>query len=151
MSWRLRVTHTTQYRYASPVTQSYNEVRLTPRSDRRQNVVVSRVETHPATRAYRYSDYWGTTVTSFDLHAPHTELTVVGSSVVETGGEVSPVGGATWTDLRGEDVLDRYTEYLGWTSTSPATASSPPGPGNSAVVSVPWTPSMPPPLGSIPR
>jgi transglutaminase-like putative cysteine protease len=119
MSWRLRVTHTTQYRYASPVTQSYNEVRLTPRSDRRQNVVVSRVETQPATRAYRYTDYWGTVVTSFDLHAPHTELTVTGSSVVETGGEVAPVGGASWTDLRGSEILDRYTEYLGWTDYVP--------------------------------
>ena len=66
------------------MTASYNEARLTPRSDSRQNVILNRVETVPATRSYRYVDYWGTAVTAFDLHAPHTELEVTASSVVET-------------------------------------------------------------------
>ncbi len=112
MSWRVRVIHTTGYRYRSVVTQSYNEVRLTPRSDRRQNVVVSRVETTPATRQYRYTDYWGTVVTSFDLHAPHTQLKVVGASVVETSSEVEPIRTGTWADLREDNLVDRYTELL---------------------------------------
>ena len=83
--------HATGYRYAAPVHQSYNEVRLTPRTDNRQNVIVSRVETDPATRLYRYSDYWGTTVTAFDLHAPHKELAVIATSVVETATAQPPV------------------------------------------------------------
>ena len=33
MTWRLQVTHTTRYRYSAPVSQSYNEARLEPRSD----------------------------------------------------------------------------------------------------------------------
>ena len=82
--WRMRVVHSTGYAYKSPVTASFNEARLTPRSDSRQNVILNRVETVPATRSYRYVDYWGTAVTSFDLHAPHTELEVTSSSVVET-------------------------------------------------------------------
>ena len=82
--WRLRVVHSTGYAYKSPVTASFNEARLTPRSDTRQNVILNRVETVPATRSYRYVDYWGTAVTAFDLHAPHTELEVTSSSVVET-------------------------------------------------------------------
>ena len=82
--WRMRVVHATGYAYKSPVTASFNEARLTPRSDSRQNVILNRVETVPATRSYRYVDYWGTAVTAFDLHAPHTELTVTSSSVVET-------------------------------------------------------------------
>ncbi|WP_277424517.1 transglutaminase N-terminal domain-containing protein [Mycobacterium avium] len=57
--WRLRVVHTTGYAYQSPVTASYNEARLTPRSNNRQNVILNRVETIPATRSYRYIDYWG--------------------------------------------------------------------------------------------
>ncbi|HEV8560536.1 MAG TPA: transglutaminase family protein [Actinophytocola sp.] len=115
MNWRIRVVHTTGYRYESPVTQSYNEARLTPRSDRRQNLVVSRVETTPATRSYRYTDYWGTEVTAFDLHAPHTELKIVSSAVVETGDITSPADGASWADLRSSAVVDRYAEYLEWT------------------------------------
>lgn len=58
MKWRLRVVHTTGYRYATAVTQSYNEARLTPRHDERQNLMVARLETVPATRAYKYTDYW---------------------------------------------------------------------------------------------
>src|SRR5882757_7607779 len=77
--WRLRVVHSTGYAYKSPVTASYNEARLTPRSDSRQNVILNRVETVPATRSYRYVDYWGTAVTAFDLHAPHTELEAAAS------------------------------------------------------------------------
>lgn len=107
--------HTTGYRYESPVTQSYNEARLTPRSDRRQNLVVSRIETTPATRSYRYTDYWGTAVTSFDLHAPHTELKIVSSAVVETGDTAAPVDKASWAELRSSTVVDRFTEYLEWT------------------------------------
>jgi transglutaminase-like putative cysteine protease len=107
--------HTTGYRYSAPVTQSYNEARLTPRGDRRQNVIVSRVETTPATRSYRYTDYWGTEVTAFDLHAPHTELKIVSSSVVETGDGDTPSSGVSWAELRSADVVDRYAEYLEWT------------------------------------
>lgn len=115
MSWRVRVVHTTGYRYESPVTQSYNEARLTPRSDRRQNLVVSRVETTPATRSFRYTDYWGTAVTAFDLNAPHTELKIVSSAVVETGDTRPPADEASWADLRSATVADRYSEYLEWT------------------------------------
>ncbi|WP_163509974.1 transglutaminase family protein [Fodinicola acaciae] len=119
MSWRIRVVHSTGYRYEAPVTQSYNEARLTPRSDRRQNVVVARVETAPATRSYRYTDYWGTVVTAFDLHAPHKELKVVSSSVVETGDDSEPIDKAAWSELREPAVLDRYTEVLEPTAYTP--------------------------------
>lgn len=112
MSWRVRVVHTTGYRYDEPVVQSYNEARLTPRGDGRQNLVVNRVETTPATRAYKYTDYWGTAVTAFDLHAPHTELKVVASSVVETAEEDRPVRVTPWSGLREENVLDRFGELL---------------------------------------
>ena len=39
---------------------------------------------HPAANLFRYRDYWGSRVHCFDLHQPHAELTVVGSSLVET-------------------------------------------------------------------
>src|SRR5690349_18520848 len=106
--WRTRVLHATGYAYPSPATASYNEARLTPRSDSRQNVVLNRVETVPATRSYRYVDYWGTAVTAFDLHAPHTELTVTSASVVETDRPEAPAEKVAWSDLGGEAVIDRY-------------------------------------------
>jgi transglutaminase-like putative cysteine protease len=117
--WRLRVVHSTGYAYKSPATASFNEARLTPRSDNRQNVILSRVETVPATRSYRYIDYWGTAVTAFDLHAPHTELEVTASSVVETDKPEPPTEKATWDELRSEAVVDKYDEVLGPTHYTP--------------------------------
>ena len=117
--WRMRVVHATGYAYKSPVTASYNEARLTPRSDSRQNVILNRVETVPATRSYRYVDYWGTAVTAFDLHAPHTELEVTSSSVVETEKPEPPTKKVSWEDLVATAVIDRFDEVLSPTEYAP--------------------------------
>src|SRR6478609_4625652 len=103
--WRMRVVHATGYAYKSPVTASFNEARLTPRSDSRQNVILNRVETVPATRSYRYVDYWGTAVTAFDLHAQHTELEVTSSSVVLSFNEEATTEKVTWADLESAEVV----------------------------------------------
>ncbi|CAJ1581654.1 transglutaminase family protein [[Mycobacterium] wendilense] len=118
--WRLRVVHATGYAYKSAVTASFNEARLTPRSDQRQNVILNRVETVPATRSYRYVDYWGTAVTAFDLHAPHTELEVTASSVVETDKPEDPELSVSWDDLASEAVADRFDEMLSPSHYTPA-------------------------------
>ncbi len=118
--WRMRVVHATGYAYKSPVTASFNEARLTPRSDSRQNVILNRVETVPATRQYRYVDYWGTAVTTFDLHAPHAELEVTASSVVETEKPDLPTESVSWGDLGSAAVIDRFDELLTPTLYTPA-------------------------------
>jgi transglutaminase-like putative cysteine protease len=120
--WRMRVVHSTGYAYKSPATASFNEARLTPRSDSRQNVILNRVETLPATRSYRYVDYWGTAVTAFDLHAPHTQLEVTSSSVVETDLPEPPGAKVTWADLQAEAVIDRFAEVLSPTGYAPASS-----------------------------
>lgn len=117
--WRLRIMHATGYAYKTPVTASYNEARLTPRSDGRQNVILNRVETVPATRSYRYVDYWGTAVTTFDLHAPHTELEVTGLSVVETDVAEKPEEVVDWDEVHTTAVVDRFDEYLSPTAYVP--------------------------------
>ncbi|MFE9580245.1 transglutaminase domain-containing protein [Nocardia sp. NPDC006044] len=119
MSWRIRVVHTTGYVYDAPVTRSFNEARLTPRADSRQNVILNRVETEPSTRSYRYTDYWGTAVTAFDLHAPHTELEVTGSSVVETEPFAGPAEELDWDELLDPRIADRFDEMLAPTSSVP--------------------------------
>jgi transglutaminase-like putative cysteine protease len=70
------------------------------------------VEIEPAATAYAYRDYWGATVTAFDLHVPHSELTVTGTSIVEAGPEPSHHRFATWADLADPDVRDRFGELL---------------------------------------
>ena len=47
--------------------------------------------------------------------APHTELAVTATSVVETADALAPPRSATWEELAGEEVRDRYTEMLGFT------------------------------------
>jgi len=74
--------------------------------------MVARLESVPAPVAYKYTDYWGTEVNSFDLHTPHTELKVIAASVVETTDQAAPSADATWSQLRSPEVLDEYGEYL---------------------------------------
>jgi transglutaminase-like putative cysteine protease len=112
MSWRIAIAHTTSHRYAREVSASYNEARVVPLTLPRQICLEARVEVSPAARTYRYWDYWGSAVTVFDLHVPHTELVVQGTSVVETSAPADQVGDLTWRDLSTEDVLDRFAELL---------------------------------------
>ena len=112
MTWRLQITHTTDYRYSTPVAQSYNEARLEPRSDRHQAVLSSRVEVDPSTRVVRHIDYWGSVVHHFDLQVPHQELSVVGRAIVETGTAPVEPGDATWDDLADEALRDQFEELL---------------------------------------
>lgn len=113
MTWRLRVEHTTGYRYDRTVTSSYNEARLTPVTDLTQLVLESTVQTAPSTSQHRYWDYWGTQVTSFDLHRPHDALEVTAVSVVDTSGPApEPVDGVSWDALRSDALRDLHAELL---------------------------------------
>ncbi len=84
MSWRLKVRHSTTYEYSGVVHASYNEARISPLDTPSQFTLEHRVEVHPAANLFRYRDYWGSRVHAFDLHQPHTGLSVVGTSLVET-------------------------------------------------------------------
>ena len=119
MTWRLRIRHTTGYRYKGEVRSSYNEARVTPLSTDRQVAVEASVDVTPATRSYRYWDYWGTLVDAFDVHEPHTELSVVGTSVVETSPPDDPAETAGWDDLARPENRDRFAELLGPTAYVP--------------------------------
>ena len=80
----MRVRHSTTFTYADVVHASFNEARISPLDTPSQFTIEHRVEVHPAANLFRYRDYWGSRVHAFDLHGPHRELTVVGTSVVET-------------------------------------------------------------------
>jgi len=112
VSWRVRVVHTTEYTYDAPVSPSYNEARLTPRPDSGRTVIASRVEALPAARVSVYRDYWGNTVSSFDVQQPHTALRVTGTSVVETVAEPASRPDVGWSALHAEEVADTYGELL---------------------------------------
>lgn len=110
MTWRIRVRHTSGYRYAQPVQSSYNEARITPQSTPSQTTLESMVDITPTVPTYRYWDYWGTLVHAFEVNTPHQELTVVGTSTVETGDTLVPDESVTWASVEAEQ--DRLSEYL---------------------------------------
>jgi len=112
MTWRIAVKHRTSYRYAEPVRASHNEVRLTPPTVDGQRTLQAALAITPAVRPLRYVDYWGTTVDSFDVDVPHTELVVLAMSTVDTMMPRSAQDGIDWSGLADPDVRDRFAELL---------------------------------------
>ena len=113
MTWRIGIRHITGYEYERSVTSSYNEARITPISNDRQLVLESEVEVTPPASIYRYWDWWGTLVHSFDLQEPHDELVITGTSVVETSAAPNPPETpASWDNLATFEVRDQYAELL---------------------------------------
>jgi transglutaminase-like putative cysteine protease len=110
--WRLQVVHRTRFHYGGPVRSSYNEARLTPENSHRQTTLRSRVEIEPVATAYAYRDYWGSTVTAFDLHSPHSELMVTGTSIVEAGPDLAGHDRVGWSALRAREVREQFGELL---------------------------------------
>jgi transglutaminase-like putative cysteine protease len=112
MGWVIRVEHSSVYRYGVEVAASYNEARMTPMTTDRQVTVESRLEVTPWVRVWRYIDYWGSVVDSFDIQAPHAEMRIAASSVVETSAPVSPPDGLRWAAVSEPAVTDRWAEFL---------------------------------------
>ena len=84
MSWRLAIVHETVVEYDGSARASYNELRMTPLNTPHQTTLTTHIELHPDAAMWRYTDYWGTRVTAFDLQQPHSALMVRASSTVET-------------------------------------------------------------------
>src|SRR5665213_2152329 len=112
MSWRISTVHSSTYQYAKPVTTSYNEVRITPASLGGQLVLSESVTVNPVSPLYRYADYFATRVISFDIPTAHSDLVVVGRSVVDTATPRPQPTGLTWLDIDNDDTRDRFVEYL---------------------------------------
>lgn len=113
MSWRLGIRHTSAYSYPRDVVASYNEVRVTPLTTGGQVTVEARIEVTPSARPVSYWDYWGTLVHAFDIHVPHRELVVVGSSIVETAAaHPTDQPAISWAELDDAAVGEAYFEYL---------------------------------------
>lgn len=112
MTWRIGCRHLTHYRYASPASASYNEVRISPLTTARQTVLDANVSVDPPVSPLRYWDYWGTLVHAFDVHRPHLDLRVTGTSVTEVHQPPARPRPLSWEAIRSPDVVDRFSEYL---------------------------------------
>src|ERR1019366_1799655 len=96
------ITHTTRYTYEAPVSQCFNEVRLTPRSLNSQQVRESSIVVQPAPPSFEHhNDYFGNKVTTFTVFEKHDRFVATASSIVEVqaqGQEKAP--SLAWEEAR---------------------------------------------------
>lgn len=111
MTWRISIKHHSSYKYSSPAWSSYNEIRMTPRNDAKQKVVSSQLVLEPNASALRYLDYWGTTVDAFDLHVPHTHMTIESTAIVDTA-PFAGVQQTDWSVVHTPTIANDLYEYL---------------------------------------
>ena len=109
---RLRITHSTGYRYRSLVAASFNEVRMTPRDADGQMLLSHQLQVSPRASVQAYVDYWGALVQSFDVHQEHDVLEIVATSLVDVPGGHVTAPGVDWAAITSPAVLDRWGEYL---------------------------------------
>ncbi|MDR7233669.1 transglutaminase N-terminal domain-containing protein [Agrococcus sediminis] len=107
---RIRIRHTTGYRYEQPAVASYNESRMLPSTSDGQFVIYSNLDIRPNTSINTYEDYWGTKVVSFDVLAPHTELQLTATSLVEVRPRLTGGHDLSWEQL--EKVASRATQHV---------------------------------------
>lgn len=79
---RWRIQHRTSYFYASPVRDSFNDLRLRPPSNERQSVEFFELIIKPEVHAPQYRDFYGNWVHHFELTQQHSELSVESRTVV---------------------------------------------------------------------
>ena len=112
MSWRLKVTHSTAFQYESEVLASFNEARMTPINFSGQYLIQHSFKVSPDATLFEYQDYFETHVKSFDVQSPHTSLTIVADSIVETHSQASEPSPISWELLDDPLFQDEFDEYL---------------------------------------
>jgi transglutaminase-like putative cysteine protease len=81
---RLRITHTTTFRYDDLVSEAYMEMRLTPLDVGGQRCESFRLTTDPPGEVRSYVDRFGNHIRHFDTLNPHDRLVVSARSDVST-------------------------------------------------------------------
>ncbi|MBV9794777.1 MAG: transglutaminase family protein [Actinobacteria bacterium] len=112
MSWRVGIVHTTRVAYSGAARASYNECRMTPPTLPRQIVLATSVRTGANVPIWSYRDYWGTTVSSFDIQEPHEELLVKASATVQTSAAPASPAPLPWPELHERAAASSVLEYL---------------------------------------
>ncbi len=107
--WRLHVSHETRFDYNAPARASYNELRLTPRTERRQTALETKIATVPPAPQYSYVDYWGTQVVAFNVDRGHEMLSIIGTALIDTQRPERPRT-ASWEDV--DDASLTMADYL---------------------------------------
>lgn len=112
---RFRLTHTTAYSYAAPVSLCHNEAHLAPRNGSRQNCLRTKITIRPEPAVcVERKDYFGNRVTYFAVQESHQALTVTAASEVELATSAPPAPGdsPSWEAVRRMLSRDKTPEAL---------------------------------------
>ena len=82
---KLEIVHSTRYRYTGPIAETVMEVRLQPMDGDGQRCISFRLELSHGVKPRTYVDGYGNHVHYFNLVRPHSGLSVISRSMVETG------------------------------------------------------------------
>lgn len=96
---RIKVVHVTSLKYEEEATASYNEARMFPQTRDGQYVMDSHLDVLPGGAQHTFTDFFGTSVSSFEVLIPHTELTVIATSVVDVQALPTRTVDFTWKNL----------------------------------------------------
>src|SRR5213593_3676038 len=93
------IRYLTSYRYAAPVTDNLNALRVRPATSSNQRCDEFHVRIDPETRVSRHLDYFGTEVLEFGIPAAHESLTIDVRARVVTSDPPEPPAGP-WNALQ---------------------------------------------------
>src|ERR1700761_276506 len=116
MTRAYRITHRTDYRYERDVTASYGQLHLLPRegeNQRRHSATIT-LQPGPDVLSTR-EDFFGNSVSYFEIHDRHRRLVVTAESVVEVSdgaGDVTLLGGRAWESAVGAIADHSLEEHL---------------------------------------
>jgi transglutaminase-like putative cysteine protease len=99
-----KIHHVTKYQYDSLVKESINEIRIYPYQCPEQESLQHQLIITGSPAVFTFSDYWGNTVGSFNLMAPHRELVIESKLLVRTVSSDEPAlnGSGGFTELEQE-------------------------------------------------
>ena len=83
---RYLIEHTTEYEYPQPASEAFSELRLVPRTDKRQRLIRSQIQVNPAVLLENYVDHFGNFVETFSIPFRHRQVSVTSRCEVETLG-----------------------------------------------------------------
>jgi transglutaminase-like putative cysteine protease len=82
---KFEIVHSTRYRYTGPIAETVMEVRLQPMDGNGQRCTRFELELSHGVKPRTYVDGYGNHVHYFNLVRPHSGLSVISRSTVETG------------------------------------------------------------------
>ena len=108
------IRHLTKFRYSAPISESFMELRMQPRTEPSQHCVWFDLSIKPRTRLTSYRDHLGNLVHHFDVPGHHTQLAIKSEAVVDILPQTVPesLGAEAWEDLDAMVAEGDYWEML---------------------------------------